>query len=201
MRRISSSTELDALYGPPVASSLSKVADHMTPLYRRWVEAARFCVVCTAGPNGTHGTPRGDIDPVVRVADPKTLHLPDWKGNNRLDALRDLIEDPRIAFIFMIPGTKTTVRVNGTAFITDDADLRASFEKKGKQPATVIVTEICEVYTQCAKALMRSGLWDGAPVPDGLPTVGDILADMTNGEVGGSDYDTHYEERAQPRMW
>lgn len=201
MRRISSNTELDALYGPPVASSLSKVADQMTPLYSRWVEAARFCVVCTAGPNGTHGTPRGDIDPVVRVADPKTLHLPDWKGNNRLDALRDIVEDPRIAFLFMIPGTKTTVRVNGTAFITDDPALRTSFEKRGKQPTTVIVTEIREVYTQCAKALMRSGLWDNAPVPESLPTVGEILADMTQGKVGGADYDKHYEDRAQPRMW
>lgn len=201
MRRIETAAELEALYDAPVPASLTKVADRLTPSYRRWVEAARFCVISTAGTGGTHGTPRGDVDPVVRVADPRTILLPDWRGNNRLDALRDLIEDPRIAFLFMIPGTKTTVRVNGKAWITDDPDLRASFEKKNMQPATVIVTEVSEVYTQCAKALMRSGLWDGAPVPDGLPTVGEILADMTDGAMGGAEYDATYEEKAIPRLW
>ncbi|MGJ8604434.1 MAG: MSMEG_1061 family FMN-dependent PPOX-type flavoprotein [Marivita sp.] len=201
MRRIETIDALEALYDAPVPASLSKVADHLTPAYRRWIEAARFCVISTAGPNGTHGTPRGDIDPVVRVADPQTILLPDWQGNNRLDALRDLIGDPRIAFLFMIPGTKTTVRVNGRAFVTDDADLRASFERKSMHPATVIVTHVTEAYTQCAKALMRSGLWEGAPVPEGLPTVGEILADMTDGQMGGADYDTHYEARAIPKLW
>ena len=201
MRRIDTIAELEALYGDPVPASLSKVVTHLTPSYRRWVESARFCIVSTVGPNGVHGTPRGDIDPVVRVPDPKTVLLPDWQGNNRLDALRDLIADPRIAFLFMIPGSKTTVRVHGRAMITDDADLRASFEKKGRQPATVIVTEVQEVYTQCAKALMRSGLWDGAPVPEGLPTVGEIMAEATSGEFGGPEYDKGYEERAIPKLW
>lgn len=201
MRRIETLADLDALYGDPVPAALSKVADHLTPTYRRWIEAARFCILSTVGPNGTHGTPRGDVDPVVRVADPHTILLPDWQGNNRLDALRDLIADPRIAFLFMIPGSKTTVRVNGRAWITDDADLRASFEKKGRQPATVIVTEVAEVYSQCAKALMRSGLWDGAEAPAGLPTIGEILAEMTSGEIDGSAYDEGYEERSIPKLW
>ena len=201
MHRIETIAELEALYGDPVPASLSKVTTHLTPSYRKWVAAARFCIVSTVGPNGVHGTPRGDIDPVVRVSDPKTVLLPDWQGNNRLDALRDLIADPRIAFLFMIPGSKTTVRVHGRALITDDADLRASFGKKGRRPATVIVTEVQEVYTQCAKALMRSGLWDGAPVPEGLPTVGEIMAEATSGEFGGPDYDKGYEERAIPKLW
>ncbi|WP_292289309.1 MSMEG_1061 family FMN-dependent PPOX-type flavoprotein [Marivita sp.] len=201
MRRIETIDDLEALYGEPVPASLSKVADHLTSSYRRWIEAARFCVISTAGPNGTHGTPRGDIDPVVRVADPRTILLPDWQGNNRLDGLRDLIDDPRIAFLFMIPGSKTTVRVNGRAWITDDADLRATFRKKSMLPATVVVTEVAEVYTQCAKALMRSGLWDGDPAPEGLPTVGEILADMTDGALGGPEYDTGYEARAIPKLW
>lgn len=201
MRRIETTADLEALYGAPNPASLSKVADHLTPSYRRWVEAARFCVISTSGSKGTHGTPRGDIDPVVRVADPRTILLPDWKGNNRLDGLRDLIENPDIAFLFMITGTKTTVRVNGKAWITDDSDLRASFQKKNILPATVIVTEVSEVYTQCAKALMRSGLWEGAPVPEGLPTVGEILADVTDGALGGPEYDATYEVNAIPRMW
>ncbi len=201
MRRIESVAELESLYDVPVPASLSKVADHLTPSYRRWVEAARFCVISTAGSRGTHGTPRGDVDPVVRVTGPNTILLPDWRGNNRLDALRDLIEDPRIAFLFMIPGTKTTVRVNGTAWITDDLALRETFRKKNILPATVIVTEVSEVFTQCAKALMRSGLWEGAPLPEGLPTVGEILADQTDGAIGGPDYDATYEVNAIPRMW
>ena len=201
MRRIETITDLEALYGAPVPASLTKVADHLTPSYRRWVEAARFCVISTAGPHGTHGTPRGDIEPVVRVVDPRTILMPDWQGNNRLDALRDLIEDPRIALLFMIPGTKTTVRVNGRAWITDDADLRETFRKKTMLPTTVIVTEVAEVYTQCAKALMRSGLWDGAPLPEGLPTVGEIMADVSDGALGGPEYDANYEANAIPRMW
>ncbi|SHH91248.1 pyridoxamine 5'-phosphate oxidase family protein [Marivita hallyeonensis] len=201
MRRIETIADLETLYGPPVPAALSKVADHLTPMYRRWIEASRFCVLSTVGAQGTHATPRGDVDPVIRVTDPSTILLPDWRGNNRLDALRDIVEDPRVAFLFLIPNCKTTVRVNGRAYLTDDADLRASFEKKGQRPATVIVTEVSEAYTQCAKALMRSGLWDNAPVPADLPTVGDILADMTDGGVGGPDYDRGYEERAIPRLW
>jgi PPOX class probable FMN-dependent enzyme len=201
LRRIETITDLEALYGTPSGPALSKVTDHLTPSYRRWVESSRFCVVSTVGSRGAHGTPRGDIDPVVRIHDAKTLLLPDWQGNNRLDGLRDIIEDPRIAFLFLIPGTKTTVRVNGRAFLTDDSDLRASFEKKTRRPATIIVTEIVEVYSQCAKALMRSGLWDGAPVPEGLPTVGEILADASAGEVGGPAYDLDYEERSIPKLW
>jgi PPOX class probable FMN-dependent enzyme len=201
MRRIETLAALEALYGPASPAALSKVADHLTPLYRRWIEAARFCVISTAGPNGLHGSPRGDLDPVVRVADAHRIYLPDWQGNNRLDALRDLMVDPRIAFLFMIPGVKTTIRVNGTAFVTDDLDLLASFEKKGRRPATVIVTEVTEVYSQCAKALMRSGLWEGSAAPQGLPTMGDILAEQTQGDIGGPDYDAEYEEKAIPKLW
>ena len=201
MRRIEAIDDLEALYGAPAKAALSKVSDHLTPTYRRWIDQARFCVMSTVGPGGTHGTPRGDIDPVARVADPKTLLLPDWKGNNRLDALRDIVQDPRIAFLFMIPGSKTTVRVNGRAWLTDDPDLRASFEKKNMQPATVIVTQIEEVYSQCAKAVMRSELWGDTPMPEGVPTIGEILAEMTSGEIGGPEYDASYEERAIPRLW
>ncbi|MDA7426480.1 pyridoxamine 5'-phosphate oxidase family protein [Thalassococcus lentus] len=201
LNKIDSIDALEALYPDVVPSALSKVAKHLTPLYRRWIEGARFCVLSTVGPDGVHGSPRGDVDPIVRVAGPKTMLMPDWRGNNRLDCLRDIVSDGRAAMIFMVPGTNTTVRVNGHATLTDDADLRASFEKKGRQPATVIVFEVTEVYTQCAKALMRSALWSGEDQSQGLPTVGQILADMTNGEVGGAEYDATYAEKAQPRMW
>ena len=116
------------------------------------------------------------------------------------DCLRDIVSDGRAALLFLVPGTNTTVRVNGRAFLTDDPDLCTSFEQREKHPVTVIVFEVDEVYTQCAKALLRSDLWNRNDA-DGLPTVGDILADMTNGELDGAEYDRNYVVNAQPRMW
>ena len=200
MRKITTLEDLHALYEAPVPAALSKVAQRLTPLYRAWIEGARFCILSTVGPDGVHGSPRGDDGPVVRVDGPTRILMPDWKGNNRLDALCDIIRDPRVALLFLVPGSGTTVRVNGTAFVTDDAQLRARFERKGRQPATVIVIELAEVYTQCAKALIRSGLW-GRDDKDTVPTVGQILADMTGGAEGGADYDARYEERAKTRLW
>ena len=200
MRTLKTLEELHALYGEPVPAALRKVVPRLTPSYRDWIEGSRFCVISTVGPNGTDGSPRGDDGPVVRVADDKTLMMPDWRGNNRLDTLRNIIRDPRVALLFLVPGSKTTVRVNGRAFLTDEPEVLQSFEQRGKHPATVIVIEIDEVYTQCAKALMRSGLW-GRDDADTVPTVGQILAEVTNGEFGGGDYDATYEEKAAPRMW
>ena len=200
MRKITELDALDALYAQPVEASIVKVARHLTPLYRAWVEGARFCVMSTVGPDGVHGSPRGDDGPVVRVADERTLLMPDWRGNNRLDCLRDIVADGRVALLFMVPGSNTTVRVNGRAFLTDDDGLRQSFARKSILPATVIVIEVDEVYTQCAKALMRSGLWSRDD-RDTVPTVGQILAEMSSGELGGAEYDANYEKNAQPRMW
>ena len=199
-RKIDTLETLDGLYKSPVPTALRKVADHLTPLYRRWIEGSRFCILSTVGPEGVHGSPRGDDGPVVRVQDAKTVMMPDWRGNNRLDCLRDIVSDGRAALLFLVPGTNTTVRVNGRAFLTDDPDLCTSFEQREKHPVTVIVFEVDEVYTQCAKALLRSDLWNRNDA-DGLPTVGDILADMTNGELDGAEYDRNYVVNAQPRMW
>lgn len=198
--RIASLDALEALYPAAVPAALTKVAKHLTPLYRRWIEGARFCVLSTVGPEGVHGSPRGDDGPVVAVADARTLLMPDWRGNNRLDCLRDIVQDGRVALLFMVPGTNTTVRVNGTAHLTTDAGLRARFAKGERQPATVIVVTVSEVYTQCAKALMRSDLWNRNDAK-GLPTVGEILSDMSNGALGGADYDAGYADYAKPRMW
>jgi len=200
MQTLKTVEELEALYSEAVPASLSKVATRLTPLYRAWIEGARFCILSTVGPDGVHGSPRGDDGPVVRVQDAQTLLMPDWRGNNRLDCLRDIVEDGRIALLFMVPGSNTTVRVNGHAVLTDDQALRESFARKSTLPATVIVIEIAEVYTQCAKALMRSGLW-GRNDKDTVPTVGEILAEMSDGEMGGPEYDAGYDEYAKSRMW
>ena len=200
MRRITELDALTALYPDPVPLALKKVAHALTPLYRQWIEGARFCILSTVGAEGVHGSPRGDDGPAVRVQDARTLLMPDWRGNNRLDCLRDIVADGRAALLFLVPGTDTTVRVNGRAFLTDDADLRATFEKDGRLPATVMVFEVVEVYTQCAKALIRAGLWsrdDAASVP----TIGQILAEMTDGAAGGAAYDENYSEYAKPRLW
>ena len=198
---ISDIAALEALYGTPGAPSLRKVARFMTPLYRHWIMASKFCVLSTVGPDGTDGSPRGDSGPVVLEQDPNTLLMPDWRGNNRLDSLRNIVNDGRVSLMFMIAGSNTIVRVNGRAYLTDDAELRAQFDKAGRQPATVIVIEISEIYTQCARALMRSELWSDPDTNDDLPTAGQILAEMTDGEEGGAPYDEAWPARAVKSMW
>lgn len=198
---ISDIASLEALYGTPGAPSLRKVARFMTPLYRDWIMASKFCVLSTVGPDGTDGSPRGDSGPVVLEQDPNTLLMPDWRGNNRLDSLRNIVNDGRVSLMFMIAGSNTIVRVNGRAYLTADAELRAQFDKAGRQPATVIVIEISEIYTQCARALMRSELWSDPDTSDDLPTAGQILAEMTDGEEGGAPYDEAWPARAVKSMW
>lgn len=162
--------------------------------------AARFCVLSSVGPAGTDGSPRGDVDPVVQELDPGTLLLPDWRGNNRLDSLRNIVEDGRVSLMFMVPGSTTVVRVNGRAHLSTDADLIARFAQNDQHPATVIVVDIAEIYTQCARAILRAELWNDAPVPD-LPTPGQILEEMTQGEINGAQYDAEWPERAHRSLW
>lgn len=191
---------LEALYGTPGAASLRKVSDHLTPLYAKWIATSRFVVLTTVGPDGTDGSPRGDDGPVVMTLDAKTLAMPDWRGNQRLDSLRNIVTDGRVSLMFMVPGSNTVVRVNGTARLTADAEMCARFEQKGRHPATVIVISVAEVYTQCARALMRAGLWsrdDSA----GLPTAGEILAEASSGDEGGAEYDAAWNARAAQTMW
>lgn len=200
MQKIEDIAALEALYGTPGAPALRKVARQLTPLYRKWIMTSRLCVLSTVGPNGTDGSPRGDDGPVVAELDPGTLAMPDWRGNNRLDSLRNIVEDGRVSLMFLVPGSNNVVRVNGTAVLTTDAVLRARFERKGRQPATVIVIRISEIYTQCARALLRAGTWARNDSAD-LPSVGEILAEMTDGEEGGAPYDQAWDARAAKTMW
>lgn len=201
MRRIEDVAALEALYGPPGAPALRKVADRLTPLYRKWIMASKLCILTTVGPQGTDGSPRGDDGPVVLELDAQRLALPDWRGNNRLDSLRNIVVDGRVSLLFLVPGSNNVVRVNGTAILTDDSDLRARFDKGGRQPATVIVITIQEIYSQCARALMRAGTWAGVDESGDLPSVGEILAEMTSGEEGGAPYDDAWGARAARTMW
>ncbi|MFU1478021.1 pyridoxamine 5'-phosphate oxidase family protein [Roseovarius sp. C7] len=191
---------LEALYGTPGTASLRKVAHQMTPLYRKWIMASRFCVLSTVGPDGTDGSPRGDDGPVVAELDEQTLIMPDWRGNNRMDSLRNIVQDGRVSLMFMVPGSTNVVRVNGQAKVSLDAGLRARFEDRGREPRSVIVIRIGEIYSQCARAVMRAGLW-GADESAGLPSMGDILAEQTEGEEGGAAYDAAWPERAAKSLW
>ncbi|UJW87549.1 pyridoxamine 5'-phosphate oxidase family protein [Devosia sp. SL43] len=204
MTIVTSIEQLEALYSPaPVAASTVKVAHRMTPQYRRLIEASPFAALATVGPEGIDCSPRGDQAGFVRIHDDTTLMMPDRRGNNRIDSLRNIVRDPRVAFLFLLPGSGTTIRANGRAHLSIDPDLLASFEVEGKAPRSVIVMQIDELYFQCARAIVRSELWNPErhPDPKSLPTPGEILASMTENQVGGEAYDKAWPERAKQTMW
>ncbi|WP_412565460.1 pyridoxamine 5'-phosphate oxidase family protein [Thalassobius sp. MITS945101] len=201
MKWVEDTAELEAVYGEARGAAIAKVAKRITPEYRRWINASRFCVVSTVGPEGADGSPRGDEGPVVLELDERTLAMPDWRGNNRIDTLRNIVRDPRIALMFLVPGSANAVRVNGQARLTFDADLCARFEKNGKRPRSVIVIRIEEIYVQCARAIIRSRLWSGADESGDLPSIGDILSAMTEGDIDGEAYDRDWPDRAAQSMW
>jgi len=195
--------ELEAIYGFPGETSTAKVADRVTPSYRALIERSPFAVLATCGPEGLDCSPRGDVAGFVRIHDEKTLMMPDRHGNNRIDSLRNIVRDPRIALLFLIPGSGNTLRLNGRAFVSVDFELLSSFEMDGKAPRSVIVITIEEVYFQCARAILRSDLWnpDKRVDPKSLPTPGRILAEMSDNRVGGEDYDRAWPERARRSLW
>ena len=204
MSIVTSIEQLEALYTPaPVAASTVKVAHRMTPQYRRLIEASPFAALATVGPEGIDCSPRGDQPGFVRVHDDETLMMPDRRGNNRIDSLRNIVRDPRVAFLFLLPGSGTTFRANGRAHLSIDPDLLASFAVEGKAPRSVIVMKIDELYFQCARAIVRSELWNLQRHIDTstLPTPGEILAAMTENRVGGEAYDQAWPERARQTMW
>jgi uncharacterized protein len=195
--------ELEALYGVPVEASTVKEALRLTPHYRALVEASPFALLATSGPEGLDCSPRGDLPGFVRVHDERTLMLPDRRGNDRIDSLRNIVRDPRVALLFMIPGVGTTLRVNGEAHVTAAPELRDSFAEEGKAPRSVIVIAVAAVYFQCARALVRSDLWNPARHvdPTTLPTPGQILASLSDERVGGEEYDRAWPERARRTLW
>ncbi|WP_341863440.1 pyridoxamine 5'-phosphate oxidase family protein [Gymnodinialimonas sp. 57CJ19] len=199
MKIVTDIAALEALYDAAVPTSLQKVWPKLTPLYRQWIEAARFVVLSTVGPEGTDASPRGDDGAVVRIVDNETLMMPDWRGNNRIDSLRNIVRDGRVSLMFMVPGSANVVRVNGTALLTDDLAVTQTFEQRGKHPKTVIVVQTREVYFQCAKAIMRSGLWTRDDA-EGLPKAGDFITEVDPG-FDGKTYDAEYPVKAPERMW
>ncbi|CUU22146.1 Mll0539 protein CDS [Bradyrhizobium sp.] len=195
--------QLEAIYGAVGDASTVKVADHVTPLYRIFIEKAPFAALATIGPEGIDCSPRGDLPGFVRIHDPKTLMLPDRRGNNRVDSLRNIVRDPRVSLMFLIPGSGNAVRANGRACLSVDPELLASFKVEGKAPRSVMVMNVDEIYFQCARAIVRSDLWnpDKRIDPKTLPTPGQILAEMSENKVGGAEYDRIWPERTAATMW
>src|SRR6201982_2653948 len=203
MTVISTIEQLEAIYGFPNGASTVKVADRITPPYRVLIEKSPFAALATSGPEGLDCSPRGDLAGFVRIHDDKTLMMPDRRGNNRVDSLRNIVRDPRAALLFLIPGSGSTLRINGRAQVSADPALLASFEVDGKAPRTVIVMTVGQIYFQCARAIVRSDLWNpGKHVdPKMLPSPGQILAEMSADRVGGEDYDRAWPERARQTLW
>jgi len=204
MSTLTSVEALEALYGAPNLASTAKVADRLTPPYRALIAASPFLVLATVGPEGVDCSPRGDQPGrLITVQDDQTLLLPDRRGNNRVDSLRNVVRDPRVGLLFLIPGSCTTLRLNGRGQVRVDDALLYRLAVDGHRPRSVLVVQIQEVFFQCARAVVRSELWnpDRFVDPNSLPTAGEILSSMSQGEAGGPAYDAEWPERAQRTLW
>lgn len=203
MDAITTVEQLEALYGLPGETSLVKELDHIIPEYAALIAASPFVALATAGPEGLDCSPRGDLAGFVRVADPKTVMMPDRHGNNRADSLKNILRDPRVGLLFLVPGSGTTLRLNGRATLSIDPALRQSFAVDGKPARSVIVVSVDAVYFQCARAIHRSELWNPARHvdPGSLPTPGNILEATSQARIDGEAYDREWPERARKSMW
>ncbi|GAB3400040.1 pyridoxamine 5'-phosphate oxidase family protein [Massilia agilis] len=201
--QITTQEALESLYGTPAAPSIRKEVDYIHPHYRAFIEAAPFVALATSGADGLDVSPRGDPAGFVHVQDAHTLLLPDRRGNNRIDSLRNIVADPRVALLFLIPGIGETLRVNGRAEILADPALLARFAFEGKEPRTVLRIHVEKVFFQCSRAILRSRLWDPAAQLErsALPSTGTILKDLSGGEVGGEQYDAELPARTRATLY
>jgi uncharacterized protein len=201
--RVTTLAQLEALYGERSPASIAKEIDHINAGYRKMIEAAPFVTIATAGPEGLDCSPKGDAPGFVRVLDDKTLAIPDRPGNNRIDGFRNLLRDPRIALLFLIPGVGETLRVNGRAEISIDPTLMESFAVNGKLPRAVLIVHIESIFFHCSKAIVRAGLWDEATKIDRkrLPSTGALIAELSEGRLGGEAYDRDLPERIKRQLY
>lgn len=201
--RICDVERLEKLYGAPSGAAVEKEIDYLHPHYQKLIAASPFFVLATGSSDGMDASPRGDAPGFVVVEDEKTLLIPDRRGNNRVDSLRNIIANPRVALLFLIPGIGETLRVNGRAEISTDPALIGRFVVGGKPPRSVIVVHVDTVFFQCARAIFRSKLWDSAQHVDrrSLPSLGTIVSDVTEGRFDGKEYDKGLYERLQGALY
>ncbi|MBI1204563.1 MAG: pyridoxamine 5'-phosphate oxidase family protein [Rhodopseudomonas sp.] len=195
--------QLDALYGEVLPTAILKEIDHINADYRKLIEAAPFVTIATAGPEGLDCSPKGDAPGFVRILDDKTLAIPDRPGNNRIDGFRNIIRDPRIALLFLIPGIGETLRVNGRASISIDPELMQSCAVNGKLPRSVLIVHIETIFFHCSKAVVRSKLWNEDTKIDrkSLPSTGTIIANLSAGQFGGDAYDRDMPEKIKSVLY
>ena len=200
---ISTMAQLEAMFDEPLPVSQVKEIDYVSAEYRAFIEAAPFFALASCGPEGLDCSPRGDPAGFVRVVDEHTLIIPDRRGNNRIDSLRNIVRDPRVALLFLLPGVSETIRVIGPATISTDPELAAGFAINGKLPVSCIIVQVDRVYYQCTKAIIRSKLWDPAQHIDRktLPTRGTIVAAITGGRLGGPEHDRGEHERTMAKLY
>jgi PPOX class probable FMN-dependent enzyme len=201
--RITDVATLEKLYGAPSGAAVAKEIDFLHPHYQRLISVSPFFVFATGGPGGMDASPRGDAPGFVVVQDEKTLLIPDRRGNNRIDSLRNIVADPRVALLFLIPGVGETLRVNGRAEISTDPALLGRFSVEGKLPRSVIVVHVVTVFFQCARAIFRSNLWDSTRNLErsSLPSLGTIVSDITNARFDGKEYDKGLYERLKAGLY
>lgn len=203
MGRITTTEQLDAIYGAPLPPAIVKEIDHIGADYAGFVEKSPFVIVATVGPEGLDCSPRGDPPGFVRIENPRSVLIPDRLGNNRIDSLRNIVRDPRVSLLFLIPGIGNTLRINGRAEIVDDPDLLDSFAMNGKRPRSVLRVATDRVYFQCPKALVRGRIWDPETrIPrEALPSTGAILARLSKGGIDGAAYDANYPQRLKDTIY
>ena len=203
MTKVTTIEELERLYGAPSQAAIVKEINYISDHYRVFIEKAPFVIIASSGPQGLDCSPRGDPAGFVRVRDRKTVLIPDRPGNNRIDTLRNILSDPRVSLLLMIPGVGNTLRINGRAEIRADPALCAEFEMQGRAPRTVLSITAESVYFQCPKALVRSRLWSAdAQVPRSeLPSTGEILANLSNGDIDAAEYDSAYPARLKETIY
>lgn len=200
---ITNDAELERIYGAVAKPSLTKETDHIHPAYRPFIEASPFVALATSGPGGLDVSPRGDPAGFVVIEDAKTLLLPDRRGNNRIDSLRNILHDNRVALLFLIPGIGETLRVNGTAKIMTEQALLNRFAVNNQLPKTVLRIAVESVFFQCSRAIIRSKLWDPAVQikRDQLPSPGTILHQLSQSEINGDAYDQALPERLKNTLY
>ncbi len=200
---VTTADELAALYAGPTERVLMKEIDHVDSVGRAFIAASPFLVLATGGPQGLDCSPKGDSPGFVQVEnDGRTLLIPDRRGNNRLDGLKNLIANPRIGLIFFVPGANEAYRVNGQARISVDPALKRRFAVNGKEPSTVMVVTVEQAFQHCPKALVRSDLWRAGkgPRPTGVPTLGDFAA-ARDPAIDGAAHDTAYAKRMPDELY
>jgi PPOX class probable FMN-dependent enzyme len=200
---ITTMEQLQALYGEKMAAAVVKEIDYINDSYRKLIEAAPFLAVATSGPEGLDCSPKGAARGFVRILDDKTIAIPDRPGNNRIDGFRNIVRDPRIALLFLIPGVGETLRINGRASISIDPELMQSFAVNGKLPRCVLIVHVETIFFHCSKAIVRSKLWDEATKIDrkSLPSTGTIVAELSHGKLGGEAYDRAMPERIKAQLY